>query len=185
MLFATCAVSVALLPVTWARCLLLFPAGAAWLAVLTTLSSSAQLLLPAWVRARALSVYLLVFFGGMAAGSVLWGAVARPLGVPLALVASAGWMVVGLAAGLRFRLPAGPSPDVEPFQHFPEAPAVPAADYERGPVLVTVEYRVPADRAADFCAAVGPLHAARLRDGAIGWDLFQDIEGRSGSSRCS
>jgi hypothetical protein len=85
-------------------------------------------------------------------------------------------MVAALAAGLRYRLPAGPPPDVEPAHHFHEAPAVPVADYERGPVLVTVEYRVPADRAADFRAAVGPLRAARLRDGAIRWDLFQDVE---------
>jgi MFS family permease len=175
-LFAACAAGVALLPALWVRCLLLFPAGAAWLAGLTTLSSSAQSLLPAWVRARALSVYLLVFYGGMAAGSVLWGAVAGPLGVPLALLASAGWMVVALTTGLRYRLPAGPPPDVEPFRHGPEAPAVPAAEYERGPVLVTVEYGVPADRAADFRAAVGPLRAARLREGAIRWDLFQDVE---------
>jgi predicted MFS family arabinose efflux permease len=176
-LFAACAAGVALLPVLWARCLLLFPAGAAWLAVLTTLSSSAQSLLPAWVRARALSVYLLVFFGGMAVGSALWGAIAGPLGVPLALVASAVWMVVGLTAGLRFRLPAGPPPDVEPSRHEPEEPSLPAADYERGPVLVTIEYRVPADRAADFRAAAGPLRAARLRDGALRWDLFQDVAG--------
>jgi quinol monooxygenase YgiN len=53
---------------------------------------------------------------------------------------------------------------------------VPVAEYERGPVLVTVEYRVPADRAADFRATVGPLRAARLREGAIRWDLFQDVE---------
>jgi MFS family permease len=176
LLFAAPAAGAALVSAPWVRCLLLFPAGAAWLAVLTTLNSSAQSLLPAWVRARALSVYLLVFFGGMAAGSALWGAIAGPLGVSLALVASAGWMVVGLAASLRFRLPAGPPPDVEPFHHFPEEPAVSPADYERGPVLVTVEYRVPADRAANFRAAAGPLRAARLRDGAIHWDLFQDIE---------
>jgi MFS family permease len=175
-LFAACAAGVALLPDLWVRCVLLLPAGAAWLAALTTLSASAQSLLPAWVRARALSVYLLVFYGGMAAGSVLWGTVAGPLGVSLALVASAAWMAVGLATGLRYRLPAGPPPDVEPARHFPEAPAVPAAEYDRGPVLVTVEYRVPADRAADFRAAAGPLRAARLRDGAIRWDLFQDVE---------
>src|SRR5262249_7985827 len=75
-LFAACAAGVALLSALWVRCLLLVPAGAAWLAVLTALNSSAQSLLPAWVRARALSVYLLVFFGGMAVGSFLWGLVA-------------------------------------------------------------------------------------------------------------
>jgi hypothetical protein len=85
-------------------------------------------------------------------------------------------MAAALAAGLRYRLPAGSPPAVEPSRHWPEAPAVPVADYERGPVLVTVEYRVPADRAADFRAAVELLRAARLRDGAIRWDLFQDVE---------
>jgi predicted MFS family arabinose efflux permease len=120
--FAACAAGVALFPSLGARCLLLFPAGAAWLAGLTTLSSSAQSLLPAWVRARALSVYLLVFFGGLAAGSVLWGLVASPLGVPLALLASAGCMVVALTAGLRYRLPAGSLPTAEPSRHWPEAP---------------------------------------------------------------
>ena len=84
------------------------------------------------MRARALPVYLLVFFGGMGAGSVLWGAVAGPLGVPLSLVASAGWMATALAAGLRYRLPAGPPPAVEPSRHWPEAPPVPAAEYDRG-----------------------------------------------------
>jgi hypothetical protein len=53
---------------------------------------------------------------------------------------------------------------------------MPAAEYERGPVLVTVEYRVPAERATDFRAAVGPLRAARLPGGAIRWNLFQDVE---------
>jgi hypothetical protein len=31
--------------------------------------------MPACVRSRALSVYLFVFSGGMAAGSALWGAI--------------------------------------------------------------------------------------------------------------
>jgi hypothetical protein len=43
---------------------------------------------------------------------------------------------------------------------------VPAADYERGPVPVTVEYHVPADKAADFCATAGSIRG----------DLFQDVE---------
>jgi len=35
-----------------------FLAGAAWVAVTATFNSSAQMALPAWVRARALSLYL-------------------------------------------------------------------------------------------------------------------------------
>jgi MFS family permease len=175
-LFAACATGVAIVSTLGVQCLLLIPAGAAWLAALTALSSSAQSLLPAWVRARALSVYLLVFYGGMSVSSVLWGAVAGRLGVPPALVASAAWMALAITAGVRFRLPASFPPEVEPARDFPEAPALPITEYGRGPVLVTVEYRVPAERAADFRAAVGPLRAARLREGAIRWDLFQNVK---------
>jgi MFS family permease len=175
-LFAASTVGVVLLPALWARCLLLVPAGAAWFAGLTTLSSSAQALLPAWVRARGLSVYQLVFYGGLAAGSVVWGVVAHPAGVSSALLASAGWMVAVLVAGLWYRLPAGSLPAVEPTRHWQEAPLVPVAVYDRGPVLVTVEYRVPAAQAADFRAAVSRLREVRMRYGAIRWDLFKDVE---------
>lgn len=176
--FAAAVLAVAYTPSLWVRCALLLPVGAAWLAVLTALNSSAQALLPAWVRARALSVYLLVFFGGMAVGSAAWGAVAAPLGVPLALALSAGWMAVGVLTSVRYRLPAGPPPEVDPSRHWPEAPVVPTEDHERGPVLVTVEYRIPAERVADFQRAVECLRPARLRSGAIRWDLFHDAEDR-------
>ena len=51
---------------------------AAWLGCPSTrrLNTAAQTSLPAWVRARGLGVYLLVFQGAMAVGSVIWGAVA-------------------------------------------------------------------------------------------------------------
>ena len=66
-------------------CAALIPAGAGWLWVLTVLNSTSQSLLPRWVRARALSVYLLAFYGGMAAGSALWGAIAELIGVSNAM----------------------------------------------------------------------------------------------------
>jgi hypothetical protein len=64
-------------------------------------------------------------------------------------------------------------------RHWPEAAAVPVAEYERGPVLVTVEYRVPADRAADFPAAVGPLRAAPARGRSAGTCSGRRRRGRS------
>ena len=74
-------------------CVLLVIAGAEWIAVLTVLNATAQAAVPRWVRARALAVYLLVFFGGMAAGSVLWGIVADKAGVSLSLIGSAAWHI--------------------------------------------------------------------------------------------
>ncbi|MHB1402505.1 MAG: MFS transporter [Thiobacillus sp.] len=48
-------------------------AGVSWIFVLSSLQISAQTALPNWVRARGLSLYLTVFFGAMALGSVVWG----------------------------------------------------------------------------------------------------------------
>jgi hypothetical protein len=43
-------------------------AGVAWIAMMAGLNGSAQTAVPAWVRARALGIYLLVFQGGLGIG---------------------------------------------------------------------------------------------------------------------
>ena len=69
--------------------------GLAWVAVMSSLNVAAQRALPDWVRARGLSVYLLVFQGGMALSSWVWGVVASALGISTAmLLASAGLTVI-------------------------------------------------------------------------------------------
>jgi MFS family permease len=87
-------------------CLVLFTAGAAWIGILACFNVVAQTMCPSWMRARALSMYLLVLQGGMAIGSALWGAVAARQGVPAALAWSALAMLVGLSTIRRHRLTA-------------------------------------------------------------------------------
>src|SRR6516162_2333301 len=87
-------------------CLVLFTAGAAWIGILACFNVVAQTMCPSWMRARALSMYLLVLQGGMAIGGALWGAVASRQGVPDALAWSALAMVVGLSTIRRHRLTA-------------------------------------------------------------------------------
>ena len=84
--------------------LILFISGTAWIGILACLNVAAQTMSPPHLRARALSVYILVLQGGMAGGSALWGAVANRLGVPTALMCSAAALVVGLVAVRRYRL---------------------------------------------------------------------------------
>ena len=85
-------------------CLVLFTAGAAWIGILACFNVVAQTMCPSWMRARALSMYLLVLQGGMALGSALWGELAARQGVPAALAWSALAMVVGLSTIRRHRL---------------------------------------------------------------------------------
>jgi MFS family permease len=87
-------------------CLVLFTAGAAWIGILACFNVVAQTMCPSWMRARALSMYLLVLQGGMAVGSAIWGELAARQGVPAALAWSALAMVVGLSTIRRHRLTA-------------------------------------------------------------------------------
>src|SRR5713101_6124504 len=54
--------------------------GVAWIAMMASLNGAAQTAAPAWVRARALGVYLIVFQGGLGLGSALWGLAAEHVG---------------------------------------------------------------------------------------------------------
>lgn len=85
-------------------CLVLFTAGAAWIGILACFNVVAQTMCPSPMRARALSMYLLVLQGGMALGSAFWGAVAAQQGVPAAFGWSALAMIIGLSSIRKHRL---------------------------------------------------------------------------------
>ena len=87
-------------------CLILFASGIGWIAILACLNIAAQTMSPSWLRARALSMYLLVLQGGMALGSAAWGELATKVGVPNALLASSIALVLGLFTVRRYRLTA-------------------------------------------------------------------------------
>lgn len=77
-------------------CVAMTAGGIAWMALMSTFNVAAQTTAPAWVRARALAVYLLILQGGMAVGSTLWGAVAAQVGIPMSFVCAASGLVAGL-----------------------------------------------------------------------------------------
>jgi MFS family permease len=79
-------------------CAVLLLAGGAWIGILACLNVAAQTMCPTYLRARALSFYLLALQGGMALGATMWGAVARRIGVPDALAAAAVVLALGVLA---------------------------------------------------------------------------------------
>ena len=64
--------------------LTMFVAGVAWIQILASLNVSAQTMCPGHMRARAISMYLLVLQGGLAGGAALWGEVAERFGMAAA-----------------------------------------------------------------------------------------------------
>jgi MFS family permease len=158
--------------------------GAAWLAGGSTLQVAAQLAAPAWVRARALGVYQLCFFGALAFGAMMWGWVGAVLGLPVALGLCAGlsvataiavrpWQLDGTipVAASRAALVAVPLPR-------PEAPAAELTDllHDRsGRVLELVRYRVDLAERDAFLAVMAEVRRVRLRSGALAWRLYEDV----------
>jgi hypothetical protein len=146
--------------------------GAGWILALSTLNGTAQAILPNWVRGRGLAVYLMVFSGASAAGSLGWGFVAQALGVPAALGLAAGGGMVAALLLHRLKLPAGED-DLEAARHWPEPDAVLPAGARRGPVMVQVEYCVREEDRAAFLPLLRRLGEERQRDGAFAWGVFE------------
>lgn len=158
----------------WIAAVALALSGGAWLTVLSGFSVAAQTAVPAWVRARALSFYLLVFYASMAAGSSLWGFVAKHWSSEISLSVGAVGILLGLLARLRFRISSADVQSLAPSRHWP-VPLLPTEpEPDRGPVLVTLEYIVEPTKADEFEAAMRLVRRSRRRGGAVRWSLWTD-----------
>lgn len=155
-------------------CVAMIFGGMAWMSLMSSFNVSAQTLVPGWVRARALAIYLLVFFGGMALGSAAWGVIATHIGISRSLLCAAGALLVGLVAAWFFPLRISEQLDLEPSLHWSEPTFVNEPDPRAGPVLVTVDYLIDPERAEEFLAAIRELGRILRRDGAARWGLFAD-----------
>jgi MFS family permease/quinol monooxygenase YgiN len=170
---ALVALSLVTHPVVAAAVLVLV--GVAWIAVLTALLTTAQLIAPAWVRGRALASWLLAYQAGFAVGGVLWGVIADASLQAALVVAAAGLALAGVI-GRLLPMPAVGEEVLEPARSWEDPVVVADIAEDSGPVLVTVDYEVGAEHAADFVAAMEELSAIRRRDGALRWELYQDVE---------
>ena len=148
--------------------------GIAWIALMSSFNAAAQTAAPEWVRARALAVYLIVFQGGMAVGSILWGALATRMGIRAALLFAVFGLIAGLMLITRYRLAEGEKIDLTASLHWPEPRMSVELQPEAGPVLVEVEYFIELERAQEFTKAMDDVRRERLRDGALRWGLFSD-----------
>jgi MFS family permease len=153
----------------------LIAAGFAWTSTTSTFNVAVQLSVPAWVQARALGTYQMIFQGGMALGSATWGFWAQHISTSNALMASGIGLLLSMVASRRFHLLKGELPDLNPYSLNRPAPQVVIEPHpEDGPVLVTIEYRIRRADYDDFTRAIHHLREVRMRDGAIRWGIYQD-----------
>lgn len=144
--------------------------GAAWIILVANFNVAAQEASPHWVRARALGAYLVVYQGGTAIGSLVWGGVAAGLGDSLALAIAAVGAVLGLAAALRWRIADSEKQDLRPW-HVSAPKLLLEPRLEEGPVMVQVKYHINPNATEDFLRAMQDVRRVRESDGAFGWFL--------------
>ncbi len=171
---AALAVLIVYVPELWLALPAMALVGMAWISVANSLTISAQMALPDWVRARGMSIYQMALMGGSAAGSLLWGWVADWTSVATSVACASVFGVVVLVALRRLTIEGGADPDFSPapLANTIEPPV--GVEAEDGPVMVTVEYLIDPARAAEFAEVMQRTRRARLRQGALSWGLFRD-----------
>lgn len=175
LVFALTMLALAFVRHVWLLNLFEFFTGFAWIAVLSTLNLGAQRSAARWVKARALAVYLTVFFGSMTTGSAIWGQIASQFSTPTALVVATLGMVLASATVFRWKL--GKDPDLNlDLSGQPLDGVEIDLPNERGPVLVSHEYIIDPQNAKAFLEAVHELRRVRRRAGAMSWAVYEDIE---------
>ena len=154
----------------------LFVGGAAWVLALSTFNITVQISSPRWVVGRAMAIYQMVAFGGLAVGSWLWGEIGEQHGLVASLVASG--IVMGASASLGRKLPLTHADGVnlEPLREWQELQRQIDRVPEGYPVVVTIEYRVAPQDQDGFLDAMREVRRIRRRDGARRWTLVQDID---------
>ncbi|CCW19440.1 protein of unknown function DUF894, DitE [Sphingobium indicum BiD32] len=150
-------------------------AGFGWVTALSTFNVSVQMSAPRWVVARAVSLYQMTAFGGMAIGAWLFGWLAEHHGVVEALYASAAAQFIAAMLGLVWRLPQTGDDNLDLQNSWREPDTAVPVEPRSGPVVVTIEYRIPAGSIVPFLAAMSERRRIRRRDGAHGWSLMRDL----------
>lgn len=150
--------------------------GAGWVLALSTFNVAVQLSAPRWVVGRALALYQMAAFGGLAAGSWAWGRMAEWQGVGSALIAAAVALGVSGIAGRLLPLEQSAERDLDPLRKYREPETAVPVEPRTGPVVVTVEWIIDEADVVEFLHAMAERRRIRRRDGAHQWALLRDLQ---------
>jgi MFS family permease len=165
---------VGLAPNIWVAAVAMAVSGGAWLSAANSLTVSAQLALPDWVRARGMSIYQMAVMGSSAIGAALWGQVATWTDVRTSLICASIGAIGCLAVTHRFKVETDEVEDLTPAEFARPAGTEVDVDPRAGPVLVTIEYFIDPATTPAFLEVMQESRRNRLRHGVLSWGLFRD-----------
>jgi MFS family permease len=150
-------------------------AGAAWVLALSTFNVAVQMSAPRWVVARALSLYQMSTFAGIALGSWLWGLVTHVEGVRFALLVAGAVLFLSGLLGFWRRLAETADLNLEPLRSWKAPEVALPIEPRTGPVVVTIQYVIAEENIIEFLRAMDERRRVRKRDGANDWKLLRDL----------
>ncbi|MFC4173429.1 MFS transporter [Microvirga sp. GCM10011540] len=174
--FAVCATVAGLSSLALLTLVAMALGGASWVLALSSFNATVQLSSPRWVVGRALALYQMATFGGMAFGSWIWGVAAERYGTSDALLIAAGVLVAGATLGLRFPLPELKTLNLDPLNRWTEPDLAVDIRPRSGPIVITIEYVIREADVVAFLAVMAERRRIRRRDGARHWTLLRDLE---------
>ncbi len=151
----------------------MFVAGMAWITVANTLTVSAQMALPDWVRARGMSIYQMAIMGATAVGAALWGQIATLSNIHWSMGIAAVTGLASMTLVQRYMPANNMEEDLTPSRVL----KAPTADDppRQGRIQVNIEYRIDPARADEFRALMQESRRSRMRQGALSWELLHDL----------
>ncbi|MEO8244794.1 MAG: MFS transporter, partial [bacterium] len=151
-------------------------AGSGWVIALSLFNVTVQLSTPRWVVGRALALYQTGVFGGMAAGSWIWGVMAENVGPGGAMLAAAAVLAIGALVGRLAALPDLTNLNLDPLNRFQEPPLRLDIRQRSGPIMILIDYEIAQENVSAFLSAMALRRRDRLRNGAQQWALLRDLE---------
>ena len=151
-------------------------AGGCWVIALSLFNTIVQLSTPRWVVGRAVSFYQTASFGGMAAGSWLWGSVAENADSATALSIAAIVTAVGVVIGFFLPMPVFEDLDLDPLDRFREPDLNLEILPRSGPIAINIDYEIADGDVSEFLKLMVERRRIRIRDGAKAWALMRDLE---------
>jgi MFS family permease len=150
-------------------------AGAVWMLAVALFNIGVQLSAPRWVAGRSLAAFQAAIAGGIAIGSWGWGHLTDIAGVEVALLVSAGLMLLSPLLGIWLRMPPIGARNEDATEVLADPEVRLSLTGRSGPLVVEIEYRVAQDNARAFHNVMQEVQLSRQRNGAYGWSIARDI----------